>query len=154
MPWGIDIKNRTPVADGHIAGTVITVVSPVQCAVIEQITVHVSLPLIVEESPSIMATFPAQSSGKTKAVMNRAVFSWNTELTTGGLFSGNKGAIDANSATIWRRTGATNPDATLRQIIDRAENTVCRDKLLLHRLAGMNHGRRPTVIEHHLLQCS
>ncbi len=43
--------------------------------VIEQITVHVSVPLIVEESPSIMATFLAQSTGKPKAVTYRAVFS-------------------------------------------------------------------------------
>ena len=49
MPRCVDIKNRPPIADGRIASTVITVVSPVQRAVIEQITVHVSLPLIVEE---------------------------------------------------------------------------------------------------------
>ena len=49
VPRGIDIKDRTPIADGRIASTVITVVRPVQRTVIEQITVHVSVPLIIWE---------------------------------------------------------------------------------------------------------
>ena len=75
MSLGIDIKNRAPIADGRIASTVISVVSPVQRTVIEQVTVHISIPLFVEGGRSMMATFPAQSTGKMKAVTNRVIFS-------------------------------------------------------------------------------